>query len=113
MRFEAFQVVVVEGFDSGVLNGVVHSLGLTVGPGVIRLRQSMFDAMFMTNAIKDMWPKEASRGALSVLGQIGERHSVVGEHFVDFVWEGRDDVAETDGALHFPGMLMELYISEL
>jgi hypothetical protein len=113
VSLEAFQVVVVEGFDGCVFNSAVHSFGLTVGPGMIRPRQSMFDAMLKTNAIEDMWSEEAPGWSLAVLRQIGEGHPVIGQDFVYLIRKGRDDVSEEGGAFHFPGVPVELDVSEL
>ena len=99
--------------DSCFLDCPVHSPGLAVGPGMIRLRQSMFDAMLKTNAIEDMRSKDASGGSFTVLGQIGEGHAVVGQHRMYFIRKGRDDVFEEGGTFYFAGVLVELDVGEL
>jgi hypothetical protein len=111
--FEALQVLVVEGFDGRLLDGSVHPLGLTVGPWVIRLRRSMFDAVFETNAIEDMWSEEAPGCSLAVFGQIREGHAVIGQDLVYLIWKGRDHVLEEGGAFHFAGMFVGLDVGEL
>jgi hypothetical protein len=45
MGLEAFQIVVVEDLDRGVLDGAVHALGLAVGPRVIGLGEPVLDAV--------------------------------------------------------------------
>jgi hypothetical protein len=80
---------------------------------MIRLRQSVFDAMLRTDAIEDMWPEESSGWSLSVLGQIGEGHAVIGQDVVDLIRKGHDDVSEEGGAFHFPGVLVELEVGKL
>ena len=77
MSLEAVQVIVMECSDGCFLDGSVHSLGLAVGPRMIRLRQAVLDAMFETNAIEDMRPEEAPGWSLPVLRQIGEGHAIV------------------------------------
>jgi len=67
VSFEACGVVVVEHPDSGFLYSPVHAFGLTVGPGMIRLRQPMLYAMLETNAIEDMWSEEAPGWSRTVL----------------------------------------------
>ena len=94
--------------DGCVFDGPVHSLGLAVGPGMIRLRQSMFDAMLETNAIEDMRSKKAPGGSFTVLGQIREGHAIVGEDLVYFIRKSRDDVTEERGSFHFAGVFVEL-----
>lgn len=70
--FEAFDVAVVEGFDCCVLDGSVHSFGLAVGPGMIRLGQAMLDAMLNADTIEDVWVKEPPCRAFAVFGQVCE-----------------------------------------
>ena len=70
VSLEAFEVVVVEGFDGSILHGAVHSLGLAIGPRMIRLRQAGLDAMLKANAIEDVRSEEAS-GWGSVHGRGG------------------------------------------
>ena len=107
------QVLVVEEFDGCFLDRSVHSLGLAIGPGMVRLCESMFDAMVATNAIEDMRSEKAPGGSFTVLGQIGEGHAVIGQDLVYLVRKGRDDVSEEGGAFHFSGVLVELDVSEL
>ena len=113
MGFQAVDCLVVEDPDSCFLDGSVHPLGLTVGPGVIRLRQSVFDTMLKTYTIEDVRPEEAAGWALAVARQIGECHSVVGEHLVYLIGKCGDDVSEEGGTFHLPGVLVELDVGEL
>ena len=99
--------------DRRLFDGSVHPLGLAVGPGMVWLCQSMFDAMLDANAIEDMRPEEAPGWSLTVLGQVGEGHAVIGQDLVYLIRKGRDDISEEGGTVHFPGMLMELDIGEL
>ena len=48
-------IVVVKALDCGFLDGPVHSLDLTVGPGVLHLGQAMLDAVRVADAIEDGW----------------------------------------------------------
>ena len=96
-----------------VLDGAVHSLSLAVGPGMVRLRQPVLDVMLETDAIEDMWSEEAPGRSLTVLGQIGEGHSIAGQNLVYLIRKGRDDILEEGGPFHFPGMLVELDIGEI
>lgn len=45
MLFQLCVIVVVEALDSGFLDGPVHPLDLSVGPGVLHLRQTMLNAV--------------------------------------------------------------------
>jgi hypothetical protein len=103
----------VERFDGCVLNGPVHPLGLAVGPGMIRLRQSMFDVMVKANAIEDVWPEEPSGWSLTVLRQIGEGHAIIGQDLVYLIRKRRDDISEEGGAFDFSSVLVELDVGEL
>ena len=85
-------------------DGAVHPLGLAVGPGMIGLRQPVLDAMLEADAIEDVRAEEAPGRSLTVLGQIGEGHAVVGQHGVDLIGKDRDDVPEEGGAFHLPGV---------
>lgn len=49
MSAQALQVAIVEGFDSGILDSAVHSLGLPIRAGVIRLGQLVDDAVFIAD----------------------------------------------------------------
>jgi hypothetical protein len=113
MSLETIQVIVMERSDSCFLDRSVHPLGLAVGPGMVRLCQPVLDAMLETNAIEDMRPEETPGWSLTVLGQIGEGHSIVGQDLVYLIRKGRDDVSEEGGTFHFPGMLVELDVGEL
>ena len=54
MGLQAFQIVVVEDLDRGVLGRAVHPLGLAIGPGVIGLGQPVLDAVGDANAVEDV-----------------------------------------------------------
>lgn len=62
---EAFQVVVVAGFDGSIRDGAVYAFGQTVGPGVVRFGQPVLDAVGDTNAVEDMRSKEAAAGPIA------------------------------------------------
>jgi len=105
MCFQAVDVLVVEDPDGCFLDGSVHPLGLTIGPGMVRFGQSMFDALLKANAIEDVWPEEAACWSLAVPRQIGEGHAVVGEDLVYLIRKGRDDVTQEGGPFDFAGVL--------
>ena len=92
----------------------VHSSAL---PGrwsrMIGLGQAVLDVMFGADAVKDVQAEEAAAGSFAVLWQVGEGHAVVGEHRVDFVWEGGHDVSEEGRARHFTGPFGEFDVGEL
>lgn len=45
-------LVVMVAFNGGFLDGMVHSLDLSVGPGVVWLGQPVFDAIFSACAVE-------------------------------------------------------------
>ena len=62
-------VVVMIAFDGGVLNGSVHSLDLTISPGMVWLGQPMFDAVLAANLVEAVHPI-ARRPAVAVARQV-------------------------------------------
>ena len=90
VRFELFVGVVEEAFDGGLLDGSVHAFDLTIGPGMVRLSEAVFDSVDMAGPIEGM-AAEAGGRTLAILRKVGELDSVVGEHGVDAVWNGFDE----------------------
>ena len=90
VRFELFVRVIEEAFDGGFLDGPVHPFDLSVGPGMVGLGQTVVDPITKTDAIEGM-STPSSRKSSTVLRQIGELNSVVGEHGVDAVRNGFDE----------------------
>jgi hypothetical protein len=70
----------MERLDSGFLDGTVHPFGLTVGPGMVWLSEFMFDPVLVAYAVEDVRPEVSPTWPVTVLRQIGECHSVIGEH---------------------------------
>jgi hypothetical protein len=54
----------------------------------------LLDAVFITDAIKDVRTEESTAGTVTILWQIGEGHTVIGEHNVDLIGEGGHDIAQ-------------------
>lgn len=84
VRRELAAVVVVVALDGRLFDGSVHALYLAVGPGMVGLGESMFDAMLQADAVEGM-PSEPGGWSFAVLGQIGELDSVIGQHGVDAI----------------------------
>ncbi len=59
----------------------------------------MLDAVLAADPVEDV-AHSARRCPFAVLLQVGEGHAVVGEHGVDRVGEGLDDLAEDGGAVY-------------
>ncbi len=66
VHLEAFQVVVVEVPDRGVLDGAVHPLGLAIGSGMVGLGEPMLDAIVDADAAEDVTAGEAARWAIAI-----------------------------------------------
>ena len=113
MRLQACQVLIVEDLNRGVFDRPVHAFGLTVGPGMVRLGQTMLDPVLDADAVEDVRPEELPARPGSVLGQIGERHAVVGQHGVDLVGKSRHDVPEEGRSFHLARAVVELDVGEL
>ena len=98
-------VVVVEALDSRLLDGAVHSLDLTVGPRVLRLRGAMIDPCFCAGELKSVRPEEFSlcqsfldlRDRRASGTRRRELDAVVGQHRVDLVGHGFEETTEEVG----------------
>ena len=113
MSFEAFQVVVMEHWMVCFLGRSVYPMGLSVGPGMVRLCQPVLDAMLGTNAIEDRGSEEAPGWSLAALGQIGDGQSIIGKVLCVFIRKGRDDISEEGGSFNFPRAFVERDVGEL
>jgi hypothetical protein len=94
VSFEAVEGLIVEGPNSGILDGTVHPLGLAVGPRVIGLGEFVDDAVVVAEAIEG----EAAvprRWTRAVARLVGEGCAVVGQDGVELVGEGGDRCAGT------------------
>ena len=86
--------LVVELFDGGFFQGSIHALNLSVGPGMIDPGESVFDAVLCANAVEDVLEGVAMPFLITELGV------VVGEHSVQFVRHGGDQVAQELSGFH-------------
>jgi hypothetical protein len=112
VRFELFVGVIEEALDGGFLDGPVHPFDLSVGPGMVGLGQTVSDAMTKTDAIEGV-STPSCRKASTVLRQIGELDSVVGEHSVDAIRNGPDECFEEGGGRLHIRLFNEFDHSEL
>ena len=90
MRFQALEVFVMEDLHGRIFDRPVHSLGLSFGPRMVGLGQTMLDA----DASEHMRTEKSSARPSPVLRQIGERHAVIGQNHVKFVGESCHHVFE-------------------
>ena len=81
--------VVVISFDCCLLDRSVHSLNLTVGPGMVRFGQATLDPIGLADHIKaHLWKGEA----VAIARLLGELNTVVGQDRVNAVWRGLQKV---------------------
>ena len=87
MSAQLVVIVVVEAFEGGLLDCPIHSLHLAVHPRMLDLGQPVLDAVFAAAHIEHM---RHVRGCRSnrVAWQESKLNAVIGEHGVDFVWNG-------------------------
>lgn len=101
VRPELLVAVVMVSFDGCVLDGAVHPLDLTIGPGVVHLGQPVLDTVLIADAIEDVL------AVADVAHAIGELDGVIGEHCVDTVRHGLDQFAQELRSLHLACTLDE------
>lgn len=95
-------VIVVETFDSRVLDSAVHPLDLTVGPWVAGFGKSMLDIKISAGHLERM----AAKGHVvpahyfnvfrcpAIASWVGEVGAVIGQHGMDFVWHSHSQIAQ-------------------
>ena len=75
--------------NGGFLEGAVHPLDLTIGPGMIRLGAAVLNTMLAADAVEHVQPV-AGRRAGTPWGHIAELYTVVRQYNVDGVGHGFD-----------------------
>ena len=84
VRFELFVGVVKVALDRCVLNGSIHAFDLSVCPGMVRFGKAVFDSVSVAQPVEGM-AAPSGRNSSTVLRQVGELDTVVGEHGVDAI----------------------------
>ena len=92
MAAELVVAVVVEPLHGGVLDRAVHSLDLTIRPGMFHLGQPVLNPMFPADAAEDVLHCE------DVALAVGELDAVVGEEGMEPIRSGGDQIARGDCA---------------
>src|SRR5215208_3641369 len=93
---------VVEALDGGVLDGAVHALDLTIGPGMAWLGGAVLDLEIGTSCLEGVTAEGHLLcphcldvlGRPAVAGRVSEVSAVIGEHGVDLVGHGRHEVTK-------------------
>lgn len=91
---------VMEAFDGCLFDGPVHSLDLTIGPGMLWLGEAVLDLVSGTGNVEGVCPEWRLvfnhlfdvRHGPAVSGGIGEVCAIVGKHGMHLVGNGFDQV---------------------
>ena len=113
-------VVVVEAFDGRLLDHPVHSFDLTIRPGVLDLGQPVLNLMLAADPVEDVLE------GINVPIMIGELDAIIrcpasvclqtlrgGQHDVEPVGHGGDEIAQEGCCGHFSGLLVQFHENEL
>lgn len=107
MLFQMLMRLVIVFLDWGFFSCSVHALDLAIGPGVIGVREPVFNGMFITDTCKDM-----CEGRFVVF-PISDLDPVIGQNDMDAIGHGRDQMTEELCGGRFRGAWMQLRIGEL
>ena len=99
-------------FDGGFFQGTVHPFDLAIGPGVIGLRQAMFNAVLEADPLKGVNTPLGSR-AVSVRRQIAKLNAVIGQYRVDGIRDGRNQVLQKGDGRFTRSPITQFGIGEL
>ena len=105
-------VVIVVALYGRLLDGPVHPLDLSVRPGMLRLRQAMFDTVAPAGPIERM-AATLGRWPVPVLPHIGELDAVVGQDGMDLVGNSFGQGVEEGCCSHAVGAVDDLDEGEL
>ncbi|GAP24886.1 hypothetical protein GLF_1768 [Gluconobacter frateurii NBRC 101659] len=89
--------VVMEAFDGCFLDCPVHPLNLTVRPGMIGFRQTMFDPLGFANHVKAHWTRPRR---IAITRLLGELDAVIGQNGMNPIRDHTQEMFE-----EFPGCL--------
>ena len=93
--------------DGGLFDRLVHSLDLTMGPGMFNLSQPVFDVTFSTNTVEDRLK------GMVILCPVGQLNTVIRQYRMNSVGNGRHELAQKLCCLPLSRCPMSLGISEL
>jgi len=88
MLFQVLMGLIIVFFDCGFFESSIHTLHLTISPGMISFGQTMGDGVFITDACKDVFE------GILILCQIRKLDAVIGKDGVKFVRNNRDKMAQ-------------------
>ncbi|KXV23892.1 hypothetical protein AD936_20870 [Gluconobacter japonicus] len=87
----------MEAFDGCFLDHPVHPLNLTVRPGMIGFRQTMFDPVGFANHVKAHWTRPRR---IAITRLLGELDAVIGQNGMNPIRDHTQEMFE-----EFPGCL--------
>lgn len=91
MCAQLFVAILVKAFDGSVLDHLVHPLDLAVGPGEIRLRQTVLNPVGFADHVEAHLPRIC---CIPVAGLLGELDAVVSNDRVDAIEDGLEHMFE-------------------
>src|SRR5262245_47954542 len=93
--------VIVITMHSGIFQCTVHALHLSVGPGMVGLGKTMFDAMCGTDAVKEMLKR------ILLVRLVSELNAIVGQDGVNLVRHGGNQTPQELGSCHVRHLWMQ------
>jgi hypothetical protein len=102
MCFQAVMGLVVIRFHRGVFARAVHACHLAMRPGMVGFGEPMVDARLLTDAIKDLLT------GVDIALAVGEWDAVIGQHGMNLLGHGGDQVPEDLSRNHVVGWFMQL-----
>jgi hypothetical protein len=85
--FEVLMRLAIEFSDRGFFEGAVHALDLAIGPGVIGFGEAVPHPILLADAVENM------REGIVIAFAVGELDTVIGEHCMDLIGYGGNQVA--------------------
>ena len=79
MLFELLVRLIVVALDRRLLDGAIHPLDLSVSPRMIDFRQTMFNSVFVTDAVKQVHKRPF------IFCSVGELNAVVSQNRVNVI----------------------------
>ena len=98
---------IIERVDCGVFKGSIHTLHLSICPRMFNFSLAMFNMMLTADTIKNM------NKSISMMIMMGELNPIVGEYFMDFIWDSFNQVTQKRCDNHFRLAVMKLCIGKL
>lgn len=97
----------MEAFDGSFFDGPIHSLNLSVSPGMLNLGEAMSNAMFSADTAKNVI------ASVPITSTVRELDTVIGQYRMEGVWHRLDQIAQELCSNHLAGLGMEFGKSEL